>query len=709
MSISSRVARICAFAFTFVVSTAGYAQTGGGASANAETLEEVTVTAQKEAQNLQKTAAAITAISGESLLSAGVSDLRGAQMLVPQVRFQAEGNNTQVFIRGVGANIDQPNNEPSVGFSVNGAYVPREGTSAAFFDIAQIEVLPGPQGTLYGRAAIGGTVNVTFNRPAQNTDGTLLLEAGNFAQAHIAYAQNLPVTDTFSARLAVDYIRNDGFNTSGADAKDDTGVRVSGLYEPNDDLSLLVWAHYATKNGHPANLVNKGTDPVTFTYSENAFLNPNPWDDSRNGALAPLAVFGQAVADEQEYETFMTGAELNWNLGSVRLTYIPSYFYLDSQPQYWLGTIRANLNAHYNQIANELRLSNADPSSRVKWLAGLYAYNVRNYGPFYLFTNQPFEFASSDIRDNRIESYAAFGQVTLSASDTLRFTVGGRFSDDKREASGFAPAPVGGAPFSFSASYSNFDWKTGIEYDIAERAMLYGTIQTGYKPGTYNELPSTPAFDNAVKESTLLAFTAGLKTRLLGNTLQINTEIFSYDYDDFQIQAYDVSAPFNPVFNAQKVKIYGGQLDVLWAATGNSQLNLNVGYSRARNKKFVAPDGRDFTGLQPPYAPDWTVIAGYSHGFPAGNGVLRARVDARYESSWYADYVQNRGVRQDDSTKADAALTYESGGRWQLGAWIKNIGNKPVLAATAAAGIPGPATAYLEPPRTYGLRLTTQF
>ncbi|HSC07328.1 MAG TPA: hypothetical protein VLD59_10930, partial [Steroidobacteraceae bacterium] len=110
-------------------------------------LEEIVVTAQKEQRNLQEVAAALTAIDTGSLLAGGITDLRAAQMLAPAARFQAEGNNTQVFIRGVGASLDLPNVEPSVAFVFGGSYVPREGTSAAFFDIAQVEVLPGPQGT----------------------------------------------------------------------------------------------------------------------------------------------------------------------------------------------------------------------------------------------------------------------------------------------------------------------------------------------------------------------------------------------------------------------------------------------------------------------------------------------------------------------------------------------------------------------------------
>jgi len=145
-------------------------------TSSGEALAEIVVTAEKQTENLQKTAAQVTAISADTLLEAGVTDLREAQMIVPAVRFQAEGNNTQVFVRGVGANLDFPNVEPNVAFNFAGTYLPREATSAAFFDVAQLEILPGSQGTLYGRSAIGGTIVMTPAKPEFNFNGETLLE-----------------------------------------------------------------------------------------------------------------------------------------------------------------------------------------------------------------------------------------------------------------------------------------------------------------------------------------------------------------------------------------------------------------------------------------------------------------------------------------------------------------------------------------------------
>src|SRR6202789_396516 len=202
-------------------SLAGVLATPARADAPAanDALAEITVTAEKQSENLQKAAAEVTAIPADILIDAGITDLRQAQMIVPSVRFQAEGNNTQVFIRGVGANLDFANVEPNVAFNFAGVYLPREATSAAFFDVQQLEVLPGSQGTLYGRSAIGGTINITPTKPGFNNDGQINLDVGNYAAVHVTETQNLMVSQTVALRAAIDYDRNSGFEVTGADSK----------------------------------------------------------------------------------------------------------------------------------------------------------------------------------------------------------------------------------------------------------------------------------------------------------------------------------------------------------------------------------------------------------------------------------------------------------------------------------------------------------
>ena len=688
-------------------SLAGVLATPARADAPAanDALAEITVTAEKQTENLQKTAAEVTAIPSDVLIDAGITDLRQAQMIVPSVRFQAEGNNTQVFIRGVGANLDFANVEPNVAFNFAGIYLPREATSAAFFDVQQLEVLPGSQGTLYGRSAIGGTINLTPAKPGFNNDGETTLEVGNYAAVHVTTTQNLKLTDNVAVRGAVDYAYNDGFEVTGADSKNDLSLRLSSIINPSDRLSIYLWAQGAQKDGHTENLVNKGTNPATGTYCESCFFYGNAWNDTRTGAYA--GPFGTTAGERNHYKTDMIGAQVDYQLNGAVLSYLPSYLYLDARPLYWLSAIQSTNIAHYNQLTQELRLS-SNGDGPYKWLAGLYYYDSRNSGSEYLFTNLPMSFYQTNVDADRLQGYSAFGQLTYNITDTFRITGGGRGSSTDRTASGFEVVALGGLPYEFDKTYNHFDWKAGVEKDLTPKVMLYGVVQTGYQPGTFNALPNTPTYSNAVKPEELKSYTAGIKSRWLDDRLQINNEIYYYDFHNLIIQSYDISAPYNDIFNGNKVAIKGDQLDVLTKVFTDDQANLNIAYSHARNVDVVDGSGNNYDGLQPAYAPDWVIEAGFTHNIPLANATLRAHINWRFESSWFADYVHNLGTEQVASNKGDASLTYDATS-WTVGVWIKNMTNRAVIAATAAAGVPGPATAYLEDPRTFGLRFSVKY
>lgn len=668
-------------------------------SNSAAKLEEIVVTAQKQHENLQRTPAAITAIVGDALIAAGATDIRAAQNLVPSVRFQAENASTEIYMRGVGSTLDLPNIEPPTSFNFNGVYIPREATSVGLFDIAQLEVLPGPQGTLYGRGSLGGTVNVTFNRPTRELESDLLVEAGSYALAHGTFVQNLPVTDDLALRGAFDYIRHDGYQETGADSKDDYSMRLSALYEPSDAVSVYVWSHGAKKTGHSPNLVRRGYNNGTFNGDPTSFDTNDPWND----VITPDA----PDAGNQHYEHLNVGAQVDWSLRGVTLTYIPSYVYLDWEAHYWLENLPAFLSSHYNQTTHELRVAN-DEGGRIQWLAGLYAYRMTADG---LFTVGGFPLA--DVDRNRLAGLAAFGEATFKVSERMRVTVGGRYSDDDREGAG---KTAFGVPYSADQGFDRFDWKVGAQYDLQPTSMLYATIQTAYQPGTYNLFPSTPTQSNDVDSARLIAYTVGVKTRTLAGRLQINNEVFYYDYRDLLVQSFNLNTALLTTFNAEQVEIYGDQLDVLVQLTESDRVNVSVGYLHAHYDDFVVPSGinigspqRDYGGYQLQYAPDWTVSAGYQHDFRFTGGYLRARAETRYEGAFWGTFNHARGTQQLSYFKSDASFTYFDNDRWSLGAWIKNIENEPVLAATTTGQFGPYADAFIEPPRTYGLRFGIDF
>lgn len=665
-------------------------------------LETVTVTAQKVTEDLQKTAAAVTALSGDVLVSAGAYDIRSVQNLMPSVRFQAEGASTEIYIRGVGSTLDLPNIEPPTVFNFNGVYVPREGTSVGLFDIASVELLPGPQGTLYGRAALGGTVNVEFNRPTQELETSGAVEVGNYSLLHGTFVQNLPVTDKFAARAAFDYVEHDGYLETGADSRQDFAGRLSGLYQPTQDVDLYVWLHGARKDGKSPNLVRRGFNDGAFDGDPNDFDHDDPWDDR----IDP----GAPTASPNDYESFSVGAQVDWRRDGYTLTYLPSYFNLDWDGRYWLENIGAQLTAHYDQVTQELRIA-SDADSRLRWLGGLYYYRVSNDGDFLTYTHTPAPFPLAQIDDNRLEGYAAFAQATWDLSPTTRLVAGGRFSADQREGHG---RTADGTPYDADEDYDHFDWKVGVEMDFGPDAMGYANVQTGYQPGTYNMFPATPGASNLVRSATMTAYTVGFKSRFFDDRLQVNDEVFYYDYENLLVQSFNFNTFLLTTFNAAESRIYGNQLDVLYQATGRDRFNLTVGYLDAQYDEFLVPDEvniglpqRDFGGYPLQYAPEWTVSAGYQHDFRLGAATLRARVETRYEDAFWGTFAQNRGTQQQDYIKTDASITYYApGDRWSAGIWVRNLEDVAVLAATTTGQFGPYGDAFLESPRTFGARFT---
>lgn len=688
-------------------------------------LEEVIVTSTKESRSIQAVPAAITAIDSESITSRGIASLAGAQNLMPSVRLQTQGANTELYIRGVGVTLDLPMIEMPSAYNINGVYVPRELSSASLFDIFQVEALPGPQGTLYGRGALGGTVNVVTTRPSNNNATSVLFEAGNYGTFRGVLTQNFALSDEFRLRIGVSKNYHEGYMSSGADSADELAGRVELSYTPTDDLDIYLWWHEESKGSSPANLIAKGSsaDPRSQTFP----FPDNPWNDTLTGPYESYATLGPIDARERDWNGTLIGAEINYSINdALTLTYIPSYAELDWSQEYWVIHKLTVYGARIQQQTHELRLA-YDDHGRVRWLAGFYGYDLSNiggiqlqFGPDELYPGQPGGtwLDATDAQDHTLKGWAAFGQMTVDLTDDLRLVAGGRYSVDDRKIWGYQPGIVA-APTLFnnnpntnpiyanSHEWSHADWKLGLEYDLNPDQMVYAFVQTASQPGTFDTFP-----DARTEQAELTSYTVGIKNQFLQGRLIVNDELFYYDYTSLMTQAWDAATGSLRLRNADKTIIWGNQLDVSFRATPDTSIRLNVGYLSAHYDEFVV-GGIDYHDNSLQSAPEWTVSLGLSHEFVLPNGgSIRADVDTRYESAFWGDFAHSPGFYQDSYFKTDASLTYApADGNWTLALWIKNIEDTDVQSSGGSGGPfdPGAATVFLEPPRTYGLRFTASF
>lgn len=690
-------------------------------------IDEIVVTSQKRSQTLQEIAAAVTVLDETMLETRGATTLADVQNLIPSVRLQKESASTEIYIRGVGSTLDVPMIEPPNAYNINGVYVPREVSSASLVDVERMEVLPGPQGTLYGRGAIGGVVNTITRRPGEEYETLAMVEVGDYSLLRATVTQNIPVSDNVALRASLSHHERDGYFKSGADSADDLAGFLSLAVSPSEAIDIHLWTHIESREGEAANLVSKGSNGNP---KSQAFPNKDPWDDRLLGDLEEFATLGPITAQYRDWETTLVGGELNWALGErLTLTYIPSWLDFEWRQEYWLTHKDGDFNATIDQQTHELRFAYED--GKVSWLAGLYDYSIETagqlfiqFGPDELFPTSPggVWLNAVDVREHELRGTALFGEFTYALTDTVRLVAGGRVSNDERDGRGFqtdivvAPAvdedPVsfftGEAPATYANSedWDQVDWKLGLEFDTRNDSLVYATAQTGFQPGTFDQFPGV-----TIEESELLAFTVGSKHGFLDGQLVLNNELFHYTYDNLLIQAFDAATGTNRLTNADVI-IYGDQLDLLYQPDSlpDTRFSLSVGYLHARYDDFLLDELDAFNDNQMQNAPDWTATLGIVHDWNlAGGARVRADLNSRYESGFWGDFAHSPGIYQDAYTKTDVALTYHSADRrWSLGIWVKNLENQDVQAAAATGNPltdPGPGAPFLEAPRTSGIRI----
>ena len=688
-------------------------------------LEEIVITVSKREATRLDVPGTVAVFDAGLLREEGVGDIRAAQALLPAMRLQQENTSTQVYIRGIGSTLDFPQLDPPSSLHLNGVYVPREANSTALFDLAQLEVLPGPQGTLYGRSTLGGVVNASFARPADGAPGYLLIEAGNYDSRRLSAAGDVELGRDLTLRLATDYQERDGYLASGADALDNLAGRLSASWTPGDRFSAYGWVNVADMDGSPPNLVVKGVDPESGDLSPDSYLRSDPWNDRFPEPWNAFLPFGQPQAEEyRDYENVLAGGEFSYRLSpTLTLSYLPAFTDFTVSSNYWLGAFPANKTDSYQQQIHELRLlGSADWGD---WLAGLYAYRMDSEG-YFMFGG--FDTVAlpgpaglpvpvSIVDDNRIEGIAAFGEAELALGEHWRLTLGGRLSRDRRDGAGRFFDGMGLVPFEADGDgeYDHLDFKVALSRDIGNGLVAYGTVQTGYMPGTFNPYAGTATQPNTVDEAELVSYALGLKGSSAGGAATGSIEVFYYDYDGLFGSAYNTVLNATQTFNVEQTEVQGVQFELALLPTARSALSLSGAWIVAEYTDFDLPDGTaSYDGFRAQYAPEWSLVARYHHDFDVAGGRLRAALSTRYESSFWADFSHTPGGRQQAARKSNAQLTwYPAGEGWSLGLWVRNIENEAVIAATAGGSNlpsnPDAATASLEAPRTWGARFTLDF
>ena len=703
---------------------------------------DIIVTATRTESLLSKTPIAITAIAGDDLVQSGITNPTQLEESVPNLSI-VRGNGLQITIRGVTSTDGTEKGDPSAAFMQDGVYLARpQAQEVSFFDIERVEVLRGPQGTLYGRNSTAGVVNVISKRPkfelGASVDGTY----ASYNNINVTSAVNVPLGDTFAIRVAANLDRRDNYLIDGNAAdkvsldpfKNNQTFRLSALFKPSDALSLLLIADYSKIGGNPTNSVatsNFYSNIVSgprATFERPAFLNPS-------ATAARLVVLPQGQqAFRKNTEKGLMG-ELNFDIGFANLTYVGSYRESNRTEfsNFAGGPVTADFYGKYWQTSHEVRLAFGGDGPFQGQVGGYYfkeksgiAFFLNNLlGP-----NTRFGFPQDPtIAENK----SVFGQATFEIAPNLKLTGGARYSSDLKSRVGKTVLDsytsvvnssnigtlINRTVFQIndaSRKFSKLTWRAGIDYD-SSLGLIYASVSTGYKAGGFNDGCETPAAGQPNPKNcalpagglyynpeTLTAYEAGFKLKF-SPEFRVNGSIFHYAYNGLQLSqvANVCGGPCQVTTNAAVAKVDGVELDALIQPTSNLNVRLALNVLNARYADFKPTPTISFAGRQLSRSPRVSWTAGINYTVPVGDGKLVADAAIRGRSEYdLTDLANYAYFYQPAHTKTDLSLTYSApGDRFYVGAFVENLENNFVVTSASTGGF-GSVT--FADPRSIGIR-----
>jgi iron complex outermembrane receptor protein len=734
------------------------AQTAAAGATDAQTtaapndqLQEVVVTAERRTNDIQKVANSITVRTGADLQQQGkyslaqiLEDVPGVQTGTVQVAnggVNLDSAANGLTIRGIPSNVGGGGGAPATVAAAAAVYVDGlyDGIGGNY-DVDRVEVLRGPQGTLYGRSATSGLVAYhTANPNLTKLGGNASAEFGNYALMHYSAALNAPLIDNVLAlRVAGQRYERNGYFSSDGGALSTTDGRIKALWQPTQDVSLLLGVAVQKNNPHSGGVQIQQPAPNKYSY------------------------LGEPVSHgHNDFDQYW--AEFNWNLGFATLTWEPAWrtFHSDTTSATLTFTqTGTSLDFHQGSgvtkdhvHSEELRLA-SNNNTQLSWLAGAFYYdqglasfaynNARGKPPG---APAPINFVAfnANLRGKRTQDIGLFLQSTYNLTDTWRLTGGARWDYTKVGVSEFYFATniitqqlqSGNIPSPTETGireYKNWTYKARVEHDLSARNMVYASVSTGYSPGDVSltqDAQNVPYVLN-LKAETLTSYEVGSKNRFLNNRLQVNGDAYFYHYGAFQSAGVNCTpTAFTPTSCslASPAQVTGAELENIFQLTQSDQVGLNFSYSNARfvqkNATLVSVGpatttfGYFFARDKIPQVVPFSADASYQHVFMLpGDSSLTLHGDARYMSGHDLSNISVGQLAQGilpyltvgAEVVGDVDLTWASrGGVWSATGYVRNIGNNQYKVSGLAGNGGGLPTASLYDPRTYGVVLNARF
>ncbi len=703
-------------------------------------LEEVVVTATKRSVALQDLAGSANVLGADKLGPGGIQEVRDMQVDIPNLSLGDQFGFARVFMRGIGMTSIDIGGEGAVAFLQDGAIVPRPAAQLmGMFDLDQVEVLRGPQGTLYGRGATAGAINMVTAKPGKELGGYLSVTAGNYGLAQFKGAIDVPMGDAVSMRLAGSLDSRDGYGNNiftGSDIndRDASAYRATFVYDAGGPLTATLSAQYYEEDDNN----------YAFSYfgqSEGSSI-PVPFGVPILGGNTVGMVGGgfYDINSDQEPINDRDGQLINltidyafndrWSIKSITSSQSMDRFLRDD-----LDSTDANLFGQNNyteesdSFGQELILNYS--ADRLDVLGGVMYFEEDLYGEVRVpLTNLCFLLAPAACGtpvgdflnggnylqdgDVDIEAWGAYVEANYSISDKWSVIAGLRYNYEERDGTGsfIFDAISLNVPTNQRESWNDLTPRITLQYSPNDNMLLYATYTEAFKSGVINTGSTSPPLD----PETVDAFEVGLKGQNASGTLRYSVAAFFYDYQDMQISFVDETSTVSTV-NAAEAENSGIELEVDGSLGNGFAFDFYLTYLNAEYQEFFNGDYAngfaitDLSGNTLPNAPESTAKLGLTWEGAVGGGTLTVRGEAYYQDDVYFTEWNREDAYQKSYEQINASVDYSWNDQWLLSLWGRNLSDEEVMSNNI---ITAPLYDSLRvgavlPPRTYGATVTYQF
>jgi len=662
-------------------------------NAAAQELERITVKAQYKEEDMQSVPIAITALSEQDIELRSMSNALDINETVPNINISKNtgvASGMKVFLRGIGEDESRIGADPAIGIYVDGVYIGRQtGALLDLADIQSIEVLRGPQGTLYGRNSNGGAIRVTTKQPTIQDRTQLKTSIGSDALLDTYLMVNKGLTDKLAAQISVFSKSRDGFMTNADNGEklgdvEKAGARFAAHYYGEEwDLQFSGdFMRDRSEPGYPSKARGDGAD--IFTLRQSDF----PLSGGLNGDVALGEFYNELYQRGAAFTAHKEFTGINFDSITAYRSLNHHMLSIISLPYYQFLT--------QDQLSQEFRLSAT--TEQGEWVTGLYLFRENS--------NQYSEFVAGSSEMNIISKSAAlFGQYTYNLTEQLRLTGGLRYTLEDKSLLAETTANYWNATGRANAGkqdkdWGKFSWKGVVAYDFTTQMMGYLSVTTGFKSGGW----SVDSFE-AVDAESVITYEAGLKSDLT-KALRLNMNVFYNDYTDLQING-STAVGFTRV-NAGDVVSYGFEANLSWKATEDISIDAFLGLLEAEYKSLTpaaaALINKDFELKQ---APPLSYGINLTYFKAIGQGNLSSNLQYAYTDKQYNDLANVELIARDKTNLVNARVAYKWGTEveYTVALWSKNLLDEHY----AAAGTAGNTAIYPGDPRTYGLDFTVNF